>query len=221
MAALLLALLAATPAAAHVEVEPTEAIAGSTVTLTFSFHHGLDGADTTALEVRMPPGTEVLEVPAKAGWVIDVSDTDPQVVTWSGGRVPDGVMETFPARVRLPAEPGEVLFPAIQTTDAGELAWIAQEGGPGEADRPAPRMTLLPDPAVPAPDRAPDPAADAAPPAVPEGPELTEGETRPGELERAAGETRWSVLLVVVGLLALGALGVAVGVWLRRRRVGP
>jgi uncharacterized protein YcnI len=213
--ALLLALLVAAPAAAHVEVEPTEAIAGSTVTVTFSFHHGLDGADTTALEVRMPPGTEVLEVPAKEGWLIDVSDTDPQVVTWSGGRVPDGVMETFPARVRLPAEPGDVLFPAIQTTDAGELAWIAQEGGPGEADRPAPRMTLLPDPAAPPPDRAPDPAADAAPPLEDPAPDAAPLR----ELEA----DRWSVpgWLVVVGLLGLGALGVAVGVWLRRRRVGP
>lgn len=138
------------PAAAHVDIEPTEAVAGSTVVVTFSFHHGKDGADTTALEVQLPPGAEVVGTPTKDGWEVEVRETDPPVVVWSGGRVPDGVEETFPLEVRLPAEPGEVRFPAVQVGDAGELAWIADEGGASEADNPAPRMVLVPDPDAPA-----------------------------------------------------------------------
>jgi periplasmic copper chaperone A len=150
LAAASLALLTARPAAAHVDIEPTEAFAGSTVVVTFSFHHGKDGADTTALEVQLPPGAEVVGTPSKEGWQVDVRDSDPQVVVWSGGRVPDGVEETFPLEVRLPADPGEVRFPTVQVGDAGELAWIADEGGASEADNPAPRMTLVPDPDAPA-----------------------------------------------------------------------
>jgi periplasmic copper chaperone A len=141
---------AAAPAAAHVDIEPTEAVAGSTVVVTFSFHHGKDGADTTSLEVQLPPGAEVVGTPTKEGWQVEVRDRDPQVVVWSGGRVPDGVKETFPLEVRLPSEPGEVRFPAVQVGDAGELAWIADEGGASEADNPAPRIVLVADPDAPA-----------------------------------------------------------------------
>jgi periplasmic copper chaperone A len=141
---------AAAPAAAHVDIEPTEAVAGSTVVVTFSFHHGKDGADTTSLEVQLPPGAEVVGTPTKEGWQVEVRDSDPQVVVWSGGRVPDGVEETFPLEVRLPSEPGEVRFPAVQVGDAGELAWIADEGGASEADNPAPSVLLVADPDAPA-----------------------------------------------------------------------
>jgi periplasmic copper chaperone A len=142
--------IVAPPAAAHVDIEPAEAVAGSNVVVTFSFQHGKDGADTTSLEVQLPPGAEVAGTPAKEGWQVEVRDGDPQVVVWSGGRVPDGVRETFPLEVRLPAEPGEVRFPAVQVGDAGELAWIADEGGASEADNPAPRIVLVPDPDAPA-----------------------------------------------------------------------
>jgi periplasmic copper chaperone A len=134
------------PALAHVDLDPEEAVAGSTTVLTFSFHHGRDGAPTTSLTVQMPAGTEVLDLPDKEGWTPTVEPGEPPVVVWDGGEVPDGVEETFEVEVRLPSEPGEVLFPTIQDGPAGELAWIAQEGGASEADNPAPRIVLTPDP---------------------------------------------------------------------------
>ncbi|MET0729222.1 MAG: DUF1775 domain-containing protein [Acidimicrobiales bacterium] len=140
------ALLAfATAAGAHVELEPGEAVAGSTTTLTFSFHHGKDGTATTGLEVLLPEGASVVEIPSIAGWVSEL-DLDAGIVTWSGGSSPDGVEARFPLIVSLPTTPGEVLFKTIQTTDAGELAWIEEDAGDGEDSSPAPRLTLVADP---------------------------------------------------------------------------
>ena len=39
-----------------------------------------------------------------------------------------------------------VLFPTLQGTEAGELAWIGEEEGEGEDESPAPRLTLVADP---------------------------------------------------------------------------
>jgi uncharacterized protein YcnI len=145
LAAAILLLLAG-PAGAHVDLEPGEATAGSTTTLTFSFHHGKDGTATTGFEVLLPAGTSVVEIPAVAGWASELNETE-GVVTWSGGSSPDGVETRFPLVVTLPATPGEVLFKTIQTTEAGELAWIEEDDdGEGENSSPAPRLMLVTDP---------------------------------------------------------------------------
>lgn len=142
-------LAAIAPAGAHVDVEPAEAVAGTTVLLTFSFHHGLDGTATTGLSVQLPEGASVVDAPEVEGWEIEVEGEDPVVVTWSGGSVPDGVEAEFPLQVALPTEPGPALFPTVQITEAGELAWISEEEGEDEDSNPAPRVVLAPDPAGP------------------------------------------------------------------------
>ena len=139
--------LLARPALAHVDLAPEQAVAGSTTTLTFRFHHGKDGTATTGLEVQVPDGATVVEVPPVPGWTAALS-ADGTVVTWSGGSVPDGTEAAFPLVVRLPDAPGTALFPTIQTTEAGELAWISpdHEDGEDESARPAPRIELRPGP---------------------------------------------------------------------------
>jgi uncharacterized protein YcnI len=131
----------AVPAWAHVDVEPTEAIAGSTQTLTFSV--AFEGAATTGLVVQLPEGASVSEVPAKAGWTSTVDEAE-RTVSWSGGSVPDD--ETFAAVIVLPTTTGEVLFPAIQQTTDGEVAWIDSAEGEDHDTNPAPRLTLVADP---------------------------------------------------------------------------
>jgi periplasmic copper chaperone A len=135
----------ASPAMAHVELEPEQATAGATETLTFSFHHGKDGAATTALEVQLPEGTAVVEVGQVDGFTAS-QDESTRTVRWEGGPVPDGVEARFPLTVTLPVTTGVVLFPTIQETEAGELAWIGEEEGEGEDSSPAPRLTLGADP---------------------------------------------------------------------------
>lgn len=137
----------ASPARAHVEIDPAEAVAGSTVTIAFTFHHGGDGgAPTTGLDVQIPEGVTVVEVPAVEGWTSSV-DEEEGIVRWTGGSVPDGTEGRFPLVVQLPDTPGDILFPAVQVTESGELAWISEEGGGSEEANPAPRLTLVADPA--------------------------------------------------------------------------
>ncbi|HEX4868961.1 MAG TPA: DUF1775 domain-containing protein [Acidimicrobiales bacterium] len=134
-------------ASAHVDVEAEQALAGATTTLTFSFHHGKDGTATTGLEVLLPPGTTVVDVPAVEGWQSAVDEAT-GTVTWTGGPVPDGTEARLPVVVSLPTTPGEVLFKTIQTTEAGELAWIEEDDSEAEGRYPAPRLTLAPNPAA-------------------------------------------------------------------------
>lgn len=135
----------AAPASAHVDVEAEEAVAGTTTTITFTFQHGKDGTATTGLEVLLPEGTQVVEVPETAGWQSEV-DEAAGTVAWSGGSVPNGTPARFPVVVTLPDVEGEVLFKTIQLTEAGELAWIQEEEDPEEGSYPAPRLVLAPNP---------------------------------------------------------------------------
>ena len=141
--ALAAAVVLASPAWAHVELEPGQAVAGATETLTFRV--AFEGAATTGLDVQLPDGASVVEVPEKPGWTSAVDDAE-HTVSWSGGSVEAD--ETFSVVVALPAVTGEVLFPAIQLTTDGEVAWIDQEEGDDHDGQPAPRLTLTADPSA-------------------------------------------------------------------------
>ncbi len=133
----------AAPAGAHVEIDPPEAVAGSTTTLTFAFHHGGEGGSaTTGLDVQLPAGVTVVDVPEVAGWTSSV-DEEAGVVRWRGGSVPDGTEGRFPLVVELPEATGELLFPTVQITESGELAWIGDDEGDSESANPAPRVTVV------------------------------------------------------------------------------
>ena len=189
----------AAPALAHTELEPSEAVAGTVETLTFHVAH--EGAGTTGLEVELPEGASVVEVPAKAGWESDTNEAD-RIVSWTGG--PVEADEEFGVVVRLPDTAGVVLFPAIQKTTEGEVAWISPEEDEGHDGNPAPRITLT---------------------ANPDGTTTTTAEVTtttadlPGTTVEAANEgdgdsaAPW---LIGAGIAALVAI--AVGGWLLKRR---
>ncbi len=139
--ALALAVMAAPPAGAHTEVEPGEATAGATETLTF--HVAYEGAATTGLDVELPEGASVVDVPDKAGWE-STTDDSAGTVSWTGGS--SSVDEEFELVVQLPDTTGVVLFPALQQTTEGEVAWIGETEEEGHDSFPAPRLTLIADP---------------------------------------------------------------------------
>lgn len=207
-----LALLAGV-AAAHVEVEAEQALAGATTTVTFSFHHGKDGTATTGLEVLMPPGTTVVDVPAVDGWTSSV-DNGTGTVTWTGGPIPDGTEARLPVVLTLPATPGEVLFKTIQTTEAGELAWIEEDDSEAEGRYPAPRLDLAPNPAA----STTAPGETTTTTAVAASTSTTErraGTTLEAE-QRDDGNNDMAAWLIGSGLVALVAIGVG-GYALKRR----
>lgn len=196
------------PAAwAHVDLEPGEALAGSTTTLTFSFHHGKDGTATTALVVQVPEGTTVVDTPAVEGFTSVVDEAE-RTVTWSGGSVPDGTEARFPLVVELPSTPGVALFPTLQETKAGQLAWIGEDEGEGEDQSPAPRLTLLPDPDATSSTTTSEPTTTT-----------TERELAGTTLEaqqRDDGDTSAAPWVIGSGLAALVVIG-AGGLLLKRR----
>ena len=209
----LIAILAlAAPAGAHVDIDPAEAVAGSVTTVTFTFSHGRDGAPTTGLEVKVPAGARILEVLEVEGWTSEIDDAA-EVVTWSGGPVPDGEQAALPLVVQMPATPGEVLFATVQITEAGELAWIAEEEGEGEDSNPAPRLTLVADP---------NPVATTTTegPTTPTEAATTTTDDLPGTVleaeERDDGEQSVAPWVIGSGLAALVAIGVG-GTVLKRR----
>lgn len=184
----------ASVAGAHVDLEPGDAVAGSTTLLTFSFRHGKDGSATTGLEVLLPDGASVVDVPAVDGWRSAV-DEETGTITWTGGPVPDGTEARFPVEVQLPATAGVALFKTIQTTEAGELAWIEEEESEAEGAYPAPRLTLAADPADPA-ERLPGTSLEAE--------------------ERDDGTTSAAPWIIGSGLAAVAVVGIG-GLVLKRR----
>jgi uncharacterized protein YcnI len=202
----------ASAAAAHVDVDPVEALAGSTTTLTFSFHHGKDGTATTGLEVLMPAGAAVVDVPEVPGWT-SVVDEAAGTVSWSGGSVPDGTEAAFPVTVQLPTTPGVVLFKTIQTTEAGELAWIQEDEGEEEGSYPAPRVTLVADPSATTTTEAPTTTTEARTSTT----ERRAGTTLEAE-QRDDGDNDAAPWLIGSGLAAAAAVGV--GGWVLKRRSG-
>lgn len=139
-AALLVAL--ASPAAAHVTVQPPEVAAGGYAKLTFRVPNERDDAATTKLEVELPAGIDGARLKPVPGWTGTLDGT---TITWTGGRIEPGQFQEFDISVGpLPEGAGTLEFPAVQTYEGGEeVAWIesATEGGE-EPERPAPVLTL-------------------------------------------------------------------------------
>ncbi len=196
----------AAPAWAHVEIEPAEAFAGATETLTFSVEY--EGAATTGLDVQLPDGASVVEVPDKAGWTSAV-DAAANTLSWTGGSSSDD--ETFSVVIQLPSTTGEVLFPAIQQTSEGEVAWIEPEESEGEEGNPAPRLTLVTDP------NATTTTTEAS--TTTEATTTTEDELADTTLEaeqRDDGTTSAAPWLIGSAIAALVAIGIG-GLLLKRR----
>ena len=136
LAAAVLVLLPAAPALAHVLLESAQPNGDGSVTLTFSFEHGCDGAPTEALVVRMPAGSSVLSAGQPGGWRSAVKGN---AVEWTGPGVADGTKASFTVRARLSGKAGApLLFPTTQRCTGGKgYEWI---GADDASEEPAPRL---------------------------------------------------------------------------------
>ncbi|MEP1122784.1 MAG: DUF1775 domain-containing protein [Ilumatobacter sp.] len=143
-------LLVSSPAFAHIDPDPTEAQAGSRLSIGFTVEHGCDGSPTTSLDMRLPDGVTDATPEAPQGWEGSVEDN---VVTFAGGPLPDDQELTFNIALTLPSTPdATVYFPFVQRCEAGEIRWIdvPSDGSDDELDEPAPAMALIGPIATPA-----------------------------------------------------------------------
>jgi uncharacterized protein YcnI len=217
------ALVGAAPAFAHVTAQPGKAEQGGYTVIAFRVPTESDTAGTVKLEVKLPldhPVTSVRTTP-RPGWTATMTKTtlNPPIqsngrtitdtvstVTWTadpGTRIGPGEFAEFPLSLGpLPTDTNQLVLPAVQTYDDGEVvAWDEPPAADGsEPERPAPTVTLSP------------PSAGDADVAT----STTGGTTTTS----AAGGTDTTARWLGGGGLLVGALGLGVGVGavLRNRR---
>lgn len=165
-ATLVMTLLLAAPALAHVEVDADNVRPGAQATYTVEVPNESAEADTVKIEVQLPNGMTDVKARAK-GWDVSV---DGDVLTIAGGRIAPDKSRAFTFTARNPREAGEVTFATIQTYSDGEEArWV---GDPG-SDNPAPVLTIKGKPVPLAeddPEPTPTPAGSATAPPAPSEP---------------------------------------------------
>lgn len=153
---LAVALLIAPAAGAHVTVQPPEAPAGGFTRLDVRVPNERDNANTTKVEVQLPPGFLSVSTEPVPGWNAEltmrkldkpVEQFGEQVteevgqITFSGGAIRPGEFQDFGLSLAVPdGKPGSMLtFKAVQTYSNGEVArWI----GPPDSEEPAPQVEL-------------------------------------------------------------------------------
>jgi uncharacterized protein YcnI len=155
-------LLAAAPALAHVAIDPSQAQPNTTIRASFRVPHGCDGAAMTRLTIRLPEGvTEARPMP-KPGWTLVLRPRESAAapaahgaarplaeIVWDGGRLEDAHYDEFVVRLRVPDQPGTLLYiPVVQDCEGGrQAAWVEiPEPGRRVSDyrHPAPAIRLAP-----------------------------------------------------------------------------
>ena len=141
------ALSAAAPALAHVSVDPGAAKAGAYQVLRFRVGHGCGGGATTALRIETPQGLASARPHPKPGWTLTIETEGERVsaLVWRGA-LPADQFDEFAVLAKLPAEPGVLHFPTVQTCGA-EDSQCTGIPDPGETSlsHPAPALRVLPD----------------------------------------------------------------------------
>ena len=165
---ILVAALAASPAAAHVYLEGKQTTVGSSYKAVFAVPHGCSGSPTVKIRVQIPEGVISVKPMPKAGWNVDVVEgpyasaydyhgnkltSGVKEVVWSGGKLPDQNYDEFVVSSFLTdtLKPNTTLyFPVVQECEKGVSRWIeipAEGAAHSHEDKsPAPGVKLLPKP---------------------------------------------------------------------------
>ncbi len=141
----------ATPAAAHVTVNPGEAVQGGYARLSFRVPTESDTESTTKLEVQIPENAAFTSVATQPvpGWTVSTAKNGDKVsvITWTatpGAAIKPGEFQEFAISAGpLPTGVDQLLFKALQTySDGTVVRWI--EPPKDGAEHPAPALKLLP-----------------------------------------------------------------------------
>jgi periplasmic copper chaperone A len=164
-----LAMLAASPASAHVTLENRQATVGSYYKAVFAVPHGCAGSATVKIRVQIPEGVIAVKPMPKPGWNVEAirgkyaADYDyhgtklaegAREVVWSGGKLLDENYDEFVVSTFLTSglKPNSTLyFPVVQECEQGVSRWIdiPDEGSAAnshDSKSPAPGVKLMPKP---------------------------------------------------------------------------
>jgi uncharacterized protein YcnI len=203
---------AITTASAHVQASSTDAVRGGTALVSFQVpNESTTGADTVALTIDLS-AVSALQTEAKRGWATKLDRVagsgTVRSVTWTAtpdAGIPVDEFGVFRVSVKLP-DVGAVSFPATQTYADGAVVKWDQLPTPGgaEPEHPAPTLVLAGGPTPPATTRTAPPSA-VTPIAT---------ATPAAQQPRPAADNTARVLGGAA--LLLGALGIGVGLMVRR-----
>src|SRR6476620_11699013 len=139
---ILMAAVAASPAAAHVYLEGKQATVGASYKAVFAVPHGCKGSPTVKIRVQIPEGVIAVKPMPKAGWSVDFVEgkyaneydyhgnklaSGVREVAWSGGKLPDHNYDEFVISSFLTnsLKPNTTLyFPVVQECETGVSRWI-------------------------------------------------------------------------------------------------
>ena len=126
---LLLGLLAATSAQAHVTLEQTQTPAGSAYKAVLRVGHGCEGTATHTLRVRVPAGLRNPHPMPKPGWALETgrSADGATEITWRARSrdtwLADAHYDEFVLRGQTPPTPGTLSFQVLQLCEKGQGDW--------------------------------------------------------------------------------------------------
>jgi uncharacterized protein YcnI len=139
-------LLAASPADAHIQIQPTEVAPGDAAMFTLLVP-GESSVGTSEVKLKIPPGVYPFSYEQTPGWrrkLIKKPNGVTDQVVWTGSAASDGLVR-FTFLAGTPERPGPIKWAAIQTYANGqEVRWI----GTPDSDNPAP-VTDVSESAVP------------------------------------------------------------------------
>jgi uncharacterized protein YcnI len=219
VAAAVAAMFALAPvAAAHVTLQPEQVPAGGFARLDVRVPNEQENANTTKVEVQMPPGFLSVSYEPEPGWNVELTmrkldepvEQFGEQVTEEVGRITftadgeeaairPGQFRDFGLSVGVPeGRPGSKLtFKALQTYTGGEVVrWI----GPPDSEEPAPQVELT----------AADEAAEAAP----------AEQQAPAPAEADDDGNGLAIVALIVGVAGLLTGAAALFMRRDRRRVG-
>jgi len=135
---------------AHVVLPPGPAVAGSTYEAAFKVGHACkDARSTTGLTVRLPKGFVLQDVPARAGWKVDIDRGGASAngaVRWTADSPAQALAgdqkSEFVLRGTLPSAPGPLYFAVLQTCDVGSADWAQLPTGATGEKLPFPAARL-------------------------------------------------------------------------------
>ncbi len=157
--------LAASPASAHVTVNPSNAAQGGFTKLTFRVPNEKDNATTTAVEVDLPQDAPIgfVSVKPTVGWTAtatkskldkpiktddgEVTEAVTKIVWKANGpdaAIQPGQFQEFDVSAGPLPEADKIVFKALQTYSDGDVVrWIEEPGSDGkEPEHPAPTLKL-------------------------------------------------------------------------------
>lgn len=158
-----LALGLASPAWAHVELDPAEVKANTPTRLEVYVEHGCGTSPISKVVTRLPAEAVDVSADAPDGWTVSIAGN---VVTWDGAAAPVPEDLRLGLTLTARADAGAVLnFPTVESCPNGEeIRWIEDvpDDG-GESNKPLPRLRVVAGAPAPVTTAAAAPTTAAAP----------------------------------------------------------